>query len=169
MLGTSGVLLADEVRMMRQRARDAVVRPALVEATAGLLNGLTPARLLLGAARSCCSWRPTSAADRGPSGEGLDPQADGEPQAGDGDDPPQRASAGPAARRAGRAVRRRTGRSPAGSAADQAIDANRTKPTAATEFATPRTTFFMALPRGRVSPVPSRNIASISTPAAAPK
>ena len=33
--------------MMRQRARDAVVRPALVEATAGLLNGLTPARLLL--------------------------------------------------------------------------------------------------------------------------
>jgi hypothetical protein len=49
MLGTSGVLLADEVRMMRQRARDAVVRPALVEATAGLLNGLTPARLLLAA------------------------------------------------------------------------------------------------------------------------
>jgi hypothetical protein len=49
MLGTSVVLLADEVRMMRQRARDAVVRPALVEATAGLLNGLTPARLLLGA------------------------------------------------------------------------------------------------------------------------
>jgi hypothetical protein len=47
MLGASGVLLADEVRMMRQRARDAVVRPALVEATAGLLNGLTPARLLL--------------------------------------------------------------------------------------------------------------------------
>jgi hypothetical protein len=49
MLGTSVVLLADEVRMMRQRARDAAVRPALVEATAGLLNGLTPARLLLGA------------------------------------------------------------------------------------------------------------------------
>jgi hypothetical protein len=47
MLGTSGILLADEVRMIRQRARDAVVRPALVEATAGLLNGLTPARLLL--------------------------------------------------------------------------------------------------------------------------
>jgi hypothetical protein len=47
MLGASGVLLADEVRMMRQQARDAVVRPALVEATAGLLNGLTPARLLL--------------------------------------------------------------------------------------------------------------------------
>jgi hypothetical protein len=49
MLGTSGVLLADEVRMIRHRARDAVVRPALVEATAGLLNGLTPARLLLAA------------------------------------------------------------------------------------------------------------------------
>jgi len=49
MLGTSCVLLADEVHMMRQRARDAVVRPALVEATVGLLNGLTPARLLLGA------------------------------------------------------------------------------------------------------------------------
>jgi hypothetical protein len=47
MLGTSGILLADEVRMIRQRARDAVVRPALVEMTAGLLNGLTPARLLL--------------------------------------------------------------------------------------------------------------------------
>jgi hypothetical protein len=47
MLGTSIILLADEVRMMRQRARDAVVRPAWVEATAGLLNGLTPARLLL--------------------------------------------------------------------------------------------------------------------------
>jgi hypothetical protein len=32
---------------MRQRARDAVVRPASVEATAGLLGGPTPARLLL--------------------------------------------------------------------------------------------------------------------------
>jgi len=47
LLGASGILLADEVRMMRQRARDAVVRPAWVEATAGLLNGLTPDRLLL--------------------------------------------------------------------------------------------------------------------------
>jgi hypothetical protein len=47
MLGTSGILLADEVRMNRQRARDAAIRPAWVEATAGLLNGLTPARLLL--------------------------------------------------------------------------------------------------------------------------
>lgn len=47
MLGTGGILLADEVRIQRQRARDATVRPAWVEATAGLLNGLTPARLLL--------------------------------------------------------------------------------------------------------------------------
>ncbi|WP_116453500.1 hypothetical protein [Blastococcus litoris] len=47
MLGSAGVLLADEVRMMRQRARDATVRPQWVEATAGLLNGATPARLLL--------------------------------------------------------------------------------------------------------------------------
>jgi hypothetical protein len=47
LLGTSSVLLADEVRMIRQRARDAVVRPAWIEATASLLNGLTPARLLL--------------------------------------------------------------------------------------------------------------------------
>ncbi len=49
MLGTSGTLLADEVRMIRQQAREAAVRPQWVEATAGLLNGLTPARLLLGA------------------------------------------------------------------------------------------------------------------------
>jgi hypothetical protein len=46
MLGTSGILLADEVRMIRQRTRDAVVRPSYIEATAGLLNGLTPARVL---------------------------------------------------------------------------------------------------------------------------
>ena len=47
MLGAGGTLLGDEVRMMRQQARDAAVRPAWVEATAGLLSGLTPARLLL--------------------------------------------------------------------------------------------------------------------------
>ena len=46
-LGVSGTLLADEVRIVRQGAREATVRPAWVEATAGLLNGLTPARLLL--------------------------------------------------------------------------------------------------------------------------
>ena len=49
MLGTSGVLLADEVRMIRQRAREAAVRPQWVESTADLVNGLTPARLLLAA------------------------------------------------------------------------------------------------------------------------
>jgi hypothetical protein len=49
MLGAAGVLLADEVRMIRQRARDAAVRPQWVESTATLLNGLTPARLLLAA------------------------------------------------------------------------------------------------------------------------
>ena len=47
MLGTAGILLADEVRMLRMGVRGATVRPAWVEATAGLLNGLTPARLLL--------------------------------------------------------------------------------------------------------------------------
>jgi hypothetical protein len=47
MLGTAGILLGDEVAMQRQRARDVAVRPQWVEATAGLLNGLTPARLLL--------------------------------------------------------------------------------------------------------------------------
>jgi hypothetical protein len=47
MLGASGVLLADEVRMIRQRAREAAVRPQWVESTADLVNGLTPARLLL--------------------------------------------------------------------------------------------------------------------------
>ena len=47
MLGTAGILLADEVRMLRMGARGATVRPAWVEAAAGLLNGLTPARLLL--------------------------------------------------------------------------------------------------------------------------
>jgi hypothetical protein len=47
MLGSAGVLLADEVRILRQRAREAAVRPQWVEATANLLNGLTPARLLL--------------------------------------------------------------------------------------------------------------------------
>jgi hypothetical protein len=47
MLGTAGILLADEVRILRMGARGATARPAWVEATAGLLNGLTPARVLL--------------------------------------------------------------------------------------------------------------------------
>ena len=46
-LGAAGTLLADEVRMVRQGAREAAVRPAWVEVTAPLLSGLTPARLLL--------------------------------------------------------------------------------------------------------------------------
>jgi hypothetical protein len=46
-LGAAGVLLADEVRMVRQGAREAAVRPQWVEATVPLLSGLTPARLLL--------------------------------------------------------------------------------------------------------------------------
>ena len=49
MLGTAGILLGNEVAMQRQRARDVTVRPAWVEATAALLNGVTPARLLLAA------------------------------------------------------------------------------------------------------------------------
>ena len=47
MLGAAGTLLADEVRLVRRGVREAAVRPAWVETTAGLLNGLTPARLLL--------------------------------------------------------------------------------------------------------------------------
>jgi hypothetical protein len=48
LLGASGTLLADEVRMVRWRAREAALRPAAwTDTTAGLLNGLTPARLLL--------------------------------------------------------------------------------------------------------------------------
>jgi hypothetical protein len=47
MLGAAGVLLADDVRLVRRNTRDGGVRPAWVEATAGLVNGLTPARLLL--------------------------------------------------------------------------------------------------------------------------
>jgi len=47
LLGASGPLLADEVRVQRRGVHEAAVRPAWVEATAGLVNGLTPARLLL--------------------------------------------------------------------------------------------------------------------------
>jgi hypothetical protein len=47
MLGAAGTLLADEVGLVRRGVREAAVRPAWVETTAGLLNGLTPARLLL--------------------------------------------------------------------------------------------------------------------------
>lgn len=48
LLGASGTLLADEVRLLRWRAREAALRPAAwIDTTAGLMNGLTPARLLL--------------------------------------------------------------------------------------------------------------------------
>jgi hypothetical protein len=47
LLGASGPLLADEVRLARRSVREAAVRPAWAETTAGLLNGLTSARLLL--------------------------------------------------------------------------------------------------------------------------
>src|SRR3954452_23856421 len=47
LLGASGPLLADEVRLVRRSVREAAVRPGWAETTAGLLNGLTPARLLL--------------------------------------------------------------------------------------------------------------------------
>jgi hypothetical protein len=47
MVGAAAALLADEVRLVRRGAREAGVRPAWVEATANLVNGLTPARLLL--------------------------------------------------------------------------------------------------------------------------
>lgn len=48
LLGASGTLLADEVRLLRWRAREAALRPAAwIDTTAGLLNGLTPARLLV--------------------------------------------------------------------------------------------------------------------------
>ena len=50
LLGAAAVLLADEVRLLHRGTREAAVRPAWGEATAGLVNGLTPARLLLGTA-----------------------------------------------------------------------------------------------------------------------
>jgi hypothetical protein len=50
LLGAAGVLLADEVRLVRRGTREGGVRPSWVEATAGLVNGLTPARLLLATA-----------------------------------------------------------------------------------------------------------------------
>src|SRR5688500_12097976 len=43
LLGTAGILLADEVRMIRQRDRDAAVRPGWAVATEGLLDRPEPA------------------------------------------------------------------------------------------------------------------------------
>nr|WP_246405857.1 hypothetical protein [Modestobacter versicolor] len=47
LLGAGGTLLADEVRLLRRGTQAAEVRSADVGAIAGLLNGLTPARLLI--------------------------------------------------------------------------------------------------------------------------
>jgi hypothetical protein len=47
LLGAGGTLLADEVRLLRRGAQAAEVRAANVGVIAGLLNGLTPARLLI--------------------------------------------------------------------------------------------------------------------------
>ena len=65
MLGTSGVLLADEVRMMRQRAarRRRPPGPGRGDRRPAQRPDAGPAAARC-AARSCSSWRPTSAADR---------------------------------------------------------------------------------------------------------
>jgi hypothetical protein len=47
LLGAGGTLLADEVRMLRRGAQAVEVRSSSVDVIAGLLNGLTPARLLI--------------------------------------------------------------------------------------------------------------------------
>ena len=47
LLGAGGTLLADEVRILRRGAQAAESRSPGVGAIAGLLNGLTPARLLI--------------------------------------------------------------------------------------------------------------------------
>lgn len=47
LLGVSGTLLADEVRIVRHGVREALARPARAEVTAGLLQGITPARLMV--------------------------------------------------------------------------------------------------------------------------
>ncbi len=47
LLGAGGTLLADEVRLMRRGTAAAEARSSGAEVIAGLLNGLTPARLLI--------------------------------------------------------------------------------------------------------------------------
>ena len=93
---------------------------------------------------------------------------DGEGEARDGDDPPQRRL-----RRAAHHPRAKpppTNRPTArGSAADQATELKAMNPMAATAFAHPRTTLRSAFPRGRPSPVVSRYSARSITPAPAPK
>lgn len=47
LLGAGGTLLADEVRLLRRGAQAAEARASNAGVIAGLLNGLTPARLLI--------------------------------------------------------------------------------------------------------------------------
>jgi hypothetical protein len=47
LLGAGGTLLADEVRLLRRGTQAVEARPASAGVIAGLLNGLTPARLLI--------------------------------------------------------------------------------------------------------------------------
>jgi hypothetical protein len=47
LLGAGGTLLADEVRMLRRGAQAVEARSSSAGVIAGLLNGLTPARLLI--------------------------------------------------------------------------------------------------------------------------
>ena len=49
LLGAGGTLLADEVRMLRRGAQAVEARSASAGMIAGLLNGLTPDRLLIAA------------------------------------------------------------------------------------------------------------------------
>jgi hypothetical protein len=53
LLGAGGTLLADEVRLLRRGAQAAEARASSVGVIAGLLNGLTPARLLITASAFC--------------------------------------------------------------------------------------------------------------------
>ena len=53
LLGAGGTLLADEVRLLRRGTQAVEARPASAGVIAGLLNGLTPARLLITASAFC--------------------------------------------------------------------------------------------------------------------
>jgi hypothetical protein len=53
LLGAGGTLLADEVRILRRGAQAAEARASGAGVIAGLLNGLTPARLLITASAFC--------------------------------------------------------------------------------------------------------------------
>ncbi|SDX59557.1 hypothetical protein SAMN05661080_00504 [Modestobacter sp. DSM 44400] len=53
LLGAGGVLLADEVRLLRKGTQAVEARSASAGVIAGLLNGLTPARLLITASAFC--------------------------------------------------------------------------------------------------------------------